>query len=394
MRPENDIIPLIVQITDITTRVVDAGDRDWVFVRVGTDEGIVGWGEASLGWQTHGVRGAIRDLEPLLIGQDPRPVERLWQTMVRGLYFKGGIVAMTAVSGIDQALWDIKAKALGVPLYELLGGPVRDRVRTYVNLGSELGGDARLPETWADAARASREAGFDAMKAYPMAPARGLEGTAVLKKTEELVAAVREAAGDDADVMVDLHGRTSPAMGIQVGLALAHLRPWFLEEPCQPGDADAIAEVARAIPVPVATGERLVTRGEFREHLDKRACAVLQPNVCYVGGVSELRRIAALAETSFVSVAPHNPNGPIGTMVSVHLALAMANFLILEQIRSDVPWRREIVDEPLETVDGYVSPPTRPGIGVELVEEVAAAHPGKAPAPHLVFAPDGSLLDW
>lgn len=384
-----------MRITAVSTRVVDAGDRDWVFVRVETDDpGLVGWGESSLGWQTNAVVGAIRDLEPLLVGQDPRPVERHWQTLTRGLYFKGGIVTMSAVSGIDQALWDIKAKALGVPLYELLGGPVRDRVRTYVNLGSELGGDARRPETWVDAARASREAGFDAMKAYPMAPARPLEGTAALRKVEELTAAVREGAGDDADVMVDLHGRTSPAMGIQVARALEPLRPWFLEEPCQPGNVDAMVEVARATRIPIATGERLVARNEFREHLEKRACAIIQPNVCYCGGVSEVRRIAAMAETSLVAVAPHNPNGPIGTMVSIHVALALPNFLILEQVRGDVPWRREIVDEPLETVDGYVLRPTRPGIGVELLEDAVAAHPGRSPRPHLELAPDGSLLDW
>ncbi len=384
-----------MRITGISTWVVDAGDRDWVFLRVETDEpGLAGWGEASLGWQTRAVLGAVRDLEPLLAGRDPRPVERHWQTLTRGPYFKGGIVTMSAISAIDQALWDIKAKALGVPLYELLGGPVRDRVRTYVNLGSELGGDARRPEAWQDAAVAVREAGFDAMKAYPMAPARPLEGTAALREMEALVAAVREGAGDDADVMVDLHGRTTPAMGIQVGRALEHVRPWFLEEPCQPGNVDAMVEVARALPIPIATGERLVTRNEFREHLEKRACAVIQPNVCYCGGVSEVRRIAAMAEASLVPIAPHNPNGPIGTMVSVHLALALPNFLILEQVRGDVSWRGEIVDHPLETQDGYVSPPTRPGIGVELVEEVAAAHPGRSPAPHLEFGPDGSLLDW
>jgi galactonate dehydratase len=183
-------------------------------------------------------------------------------------------------------------------------------------------------------------------------------------------------------------------MAIQVGRALEPYRPWFLEEPCQPGNAAAMAEVARALPIPIATGERLVTRDEFRDHLDKRACAIVQPNVCYCGGVSEIRRIAAMAEASFVSVAPHNPNGPIGTMVSIHLALAIPNFLVLEQVRGDVPWRGEVVDEPLTTDGGYVDPPTRPGIGVELVEDVAAAHPGASPRPHLVFAPDGSLLDW
>jgi galactonate dehydratase len=263
-----------------------------------------------------------------------------------------------------------------------------------VNLGSELGGDELRMEAWADAARATREAGFDAMKVYPAPPARPLEGEPFLRKVEELVAAVRGAAGDDADVMVDLHGRTTPATAIQVAHRLSALRPWFLEEPCQPGDVDAMVEVARAVDVPIATGERLITRYEFREHLERRACAVVQPNVCYCGGVSELRRIAAMAETALVSVAPHNPNGPIGAMVSVHLALALPNFLILEQVRGDVPWRREVVDEPLETRGGWVDAPTRPGIGLELVEEVAAAHPGGRARPHLRFALDGSLLDW
>jgi galactonate dehydratase len=306
-----------VQISGVSTRVVDAGDRDWVFVRVDTDEpGLLGWGESSLGWHTRAVVGAVADHEPLLVGQDPRPVERLWQTMTRGPYFKGGAVVMSAIAGIDQALWDIKAKALGVSLYELLGGPVRDRVRTYVNLGSELGGDARDPSAWADAAREARKAGFDAMKVYPVAPARPLEGTTFVRETEELVGVVRDAAGEDTNLMVDLHGRTSPAMAIQIGHALEPYRPWFLEEPCQPGNVDAMAEVARALPIPIATGERLVTRNEFKELFDKRACAIVQPNVCYCGGVSEFRRIAALAETAMVAVAPHNPNGPIGTMVS------------------------------------------------------------------------------
>lgn len=384
-----------MRISGVSTRVVDAGDRDWVFVRVDTDEpGLGGWGESSLGWHTRAVCGAVEDLAPLLIGEDPLPVERHWQTMVRGRYFAGGLVMMSAIAGIDQALWDIKAKALGVPLYQLLGGPVRDRVRMYVNLGSELGGDPTRTEEWSDAARSARDDGFDAMKIYPVAPARPLEGSELLGRTEKLVAAVREAAGNDADVMVDLHGRTTPATAIQVGRVLEPYRPWFLEEPCPPGDVEAMVEVARALPIPVATGERLATRHEFGEYLRKRACAVIQPNVCYCGGVSELRRIAALAETSFVSVAPHNPNGPIGTMASIHLALAIPNFLILEHVRADVPWRSEIVDEPLAVIDGYADPPTRPGIGVELVEEVAAAYPGTSPPPHLAFAPDGALLDW
>jgi galactonate dehydratase len=384
-----------VRISKVSTRVVDDGDRDWVFVRVETDEpDLAGWGEASLGWHTRAVVGAVDDLAPLVVGQDPRAIERLWQQMTRAPFFKGGIAVLSAVSGIDQALWDIKAKALGVPLYELLGGPVRDRVRMYPNLGSELGGHGRDPQAWADAARAACDDGYDAMKVYPAAPARALEGSSFIAETVDLVATVREAAGDDVDVMIDLHGRTSPATAIQLGNALAPLRPWWLEEPCQPGDPQATAEVARAVPIPIATGERLATVHEFRGYLDARACAVIQPNACYVGGVSGFRRIAALAETSLVAVAPHNPNGPIGSMVSIHLALALPNVLILEQVRSDVPWRDEIVDAPIRTEGGYVAAPTRPGIGVELVEEVVAAHPGRSPAPHVQAAPDGSFVDW
>jgi galactonate dehydratase len=384
-----------VRISRVSTRVVDAGDRDWVFVRVDTDEpGLFGWGESSLGWHTRAVCGAVEDLAPLIVGRDPRAIERLWQTMTRAPYFLGGAVVTSAISGIDQALWDIKAKAFGAPLFELLGGPVRDRVPMYVNLGSELGGDARDPQAWAEAGREARKAGYDAMKVYPAMPARALEGAAFLRETETLVAVVRDAAGDDANVMVDLHGRTSPAVAIQLGHALAPYRPWWLEEPCRPGNADALAQVARAIPIPVAAGERLVERDAFAELLHKRACAIVQPNVCYCGGVSEFRRIASLAETALVPVAPHNPNGPIGTLVSVHLALALPNVPILEHVRGDVPWRDELVDEPFVTTEGYAGPPTRPGIGVEVVEEVAAAHVGRSPSPHLAIAPDGSLLDW
>jgi galactonate dehydratase len=193
--------------------------------------------------------------------------------------------------------------------------------------------------------------------------------------------------------MVDLHGRTTPAVGIQVGRALAPLRPWFLEEPCPPGDVDGLVAVARAVPIPIATGERLHEPRAFRELVERRACAVVQPNACYCG-VAALRHIAATADEASISVAPHNPNGPIGAMVSVHVALAIPNLLILEQVRGDVPWRDELVDAPLTIRDGWIDAPTRPGIGVELLEEVAAAHPGGSPRPHTPLAPDGSTLDW
>jgi galactonate dehydratase len=304
---------------------------------------------------------------------------------------------MSALSGIDQALHDIKAKALGVPLYELLGGRVRDRVRLYDHLGggeSSAVYDDATPESFAERARASVADGFTALKILAVPPSRSLEGAASLRQAEALMGAVRDEVGDAVDVMVDLHGRTTAAAAIQYGLALAPFRPWFLEEPVQPGNVDALVEVARALPIPVATGERLVTRWEFREVLEKRACAVIQPDVCHCGGVAELRRIAAHAETHYIGVAPHNPLGPIATAVNIHLALAMPNFLIQEVMRADVPWRDEVVDAPLEIVDGHILPPGRSGIGVEVDEGAAAAHPYRPEPVTRAFQPDGAVADW
>jgi galactonate dehydratase len=304
---------------------------------------------------------------------------------------------MSAISGIDQALWDITAKALRVPLYQLLGGKVRDRVRTYRNLGSELGGEglaARDRGAWIDATLAAIEAGFDAVKVYPLKVGGPLERGGPLREAAELVAAVREAGGDDFDIMVDLHGRASPPTAIALANLIEPLRPWFYEEPIQPENVEAMAEIARAIRIPLATGERLATRFEFLPLLAHRACAVVQPNPCYCGGVTEIMKIASLADTHFVSVAPHNPNGPIGTMVSIHLALAMPNFLTLELVTGDVPWRWEVVDGAPVGLAGYATVSDRPGIGADVLEEVAARHPGGSKRPHLEAGSDGAVLDW
>ncbi len=304
---------------------------------------------------------------------------------------------MSAISGIDQALHDIKAKDLGVPLYQLLGGLVRDRVRLYDHLG---GGDTdavyndAAADRFAERAREIVGRGFTALKILAVPRTGMLDGVYGVRQAVGLMSAVREAVGDDVEVMVDLHGRTTPAMAIQYGHALAPLRPWFLEEPCPPGNVAALAEVARALPIPIATGERLVTRYEFREVLEQRACAVIQPDACHCGGISELKRIAAMAEPYFVSVAPHNPVGPIGTMAAIHFALSTPNFLIQEVMSADVPWRAEVVDQPLEIYQGHVLPPTRPGLGVE-VDERAAARYAQGPEPKLrYFHPDGAVADW
>jgi galactonate dehydratase len=387
-----------VKITNVETVVVNASLRNWVFVKVTTDEpGLIGWGESSLEWKTQAVVGAVNDIAPLVIGEDPRRTEHLWQVMFRQQFFKGGIVTMSAISGIDQALHDIKAKDLGVPLYDLLGGAVRDKVRMYAHLGggaSDAVYNEATPEAFAGQARATVENGFDALKILVVPPSRPLEGARALRHAKELMGAVRDAVGDDVDVMVDLHGRTTPGMAIQYGLALAPFSPWFLEEPCQPGNVDALVEVARALPIPIATGERLVTRFEFRELFDKRACTVAQPDVCHCGGISELKRIAAMAEAYFISVAPHNPLGPVATAVNVHFGLATPNFLIQEVMHGDVPWRNEVVDAPLNIDRGHVYPSSRPGIGVEIDEKAAARYPFQPETQVRVFHDDGSVGDW
>lgn len=387
-----------MNITGVSAVVVNAQMRNWVFVKVETDEGITGWGEASLEWKTRGVVGCIEDLAPLALGIDPRRIEHLYQVMNRHAFFRAGVVGMSALSGIEQACWDIFGKSLGVPVYQLLGGNVRDYVRMYDHLG---GGEMNAlylqdqPERMADRARESLADGYDAIKVLVVPMAEPLDGMAPLRHADRCMAAIREAVGDDIDIMVDLHGRTTPAMAIQFGEVLRPYRPWFMEEPCPPENVGGLAEVAQALPgIPVATGERLVTRFQFREIFERRACAVAQPDLCHCGGLWEARKIAAMAETYYISVAPHNPLGPVATAAAIQFDFATPNFLIQEAIRSDVPWRDDVVSNPVEVIDGKVALPTRPGLGIEVNEVEAAKHPFQPEILMQPFHRDGAVADW
>ncbi|MCC6341574.1 MAG: galactonate dehydratase [Bryobacterales bacterium] len=387
-----------MKITRIKTIVVNARMRNWIFVKVETDQpGLHGWGEATLEWHTKGVAGSIEDLSVLLIGQDPRRVEHLWQVMHRQYFWRGGITKFSAMSGIDQALWDIKGKDLGRPVCELLGGPVRDQLRLYDHLGGgTLEGMYRTtqPEDFADRVRYSMSQGFTAMKAMPIPVAELVENAAVLKHAERCVAAMREAAGDGIDIMLDLHARTTPAAAIQFGRRLVDYDLYWYEEPCWPEHVDALVEVARALPFPIATGERMTGRAEFREVFEKRACSVIQPDVSHCGGISEARRIAAMAETYAISVACHNPQGPISTAASLHVGFATPNYLIQEVVRKDVPWRQDVVDEPVSMKGGIALAPKRPGLGVEIDEVQAAKHPWEPEVLMNCTHKDGSVADW
>ena len=387
-----------MKITRISSLVVNANMRNWVFVKVETDQpGLFGWGEATLEWKTKGVVGAIEDISRLLVGEDPCRIEHLYQIMYRQYFWKVGIEGMTAISGIEQALWDIKGKWLNVPLYELLGGRVRDRVRVYNHLGGGVMTsmyESTAPQEFAERALSVKAAGYTAIKFMAVPRTEPVEGLQAVRYAESLVRAVREAVGPEMDLMVDLHARCLPAMAIQYCHAFEPYGLFFFEEPCPTEDIEATAQVTRASRIPIATGECLVGRHQFRELFEKRACHIIQPDLSHCGGLWEARKIAATAESYSMAVAPHNPNGPISTAVAVHFALATPNWLIQEAISSDVPWRQDVLDQPLAVQDGYIGVPDRPGLGVEIDERAAAKYPFKPEAIQRYFHPDGAVADW
>jgi galactonate dehydratase len=387
-----------MKITGISNRVVNARMRNWIFVKVETDQpGLYGWGEATLEWKAKAVTGAVEDLAVLLIGQDPRRVEHLWQVMQRQYFWRGGITDLSAISGIDQALWDIKGKELGRSVCELLGGPVRDTLRFYDHLGGgSLEGMYKTvePTEFADRMQASIAKGFTAVKAMPIPVAELIESATTLKRSAQCVAAMRAAGGDGMDIMLDLHARTTPAAAIQFGRMLVDYNIYWYEEPCWPEHVDGLVEVARALPFPIATGERLVGRWQFRELCEKRACAIVQPDVSHCGGISEARRIAAMAETYMLSVACHNPQGPISTAASLQVGFAIPNYLIQEVVREDVPWRNDVVAPPISTEGAIAHAPTAPGLGIDINEKECAKHPYQAEILMPSFRRDGSVADW
>ena len=389
-----------MKITRVSTTVVHAELRNWVFVRLETDQpGLYGWGEASLEWKTRAVAGAVADFEPMLLGEDPTRIEHLYQKLYRQSFWRLGVIGMSAISGIEQACWDILGKSLGVPVYKLLGGAVRDRVRMYTHLG---GGDMRaVYETFdsaplIDLAQRVVAQGYSAVKVVFVPYSEPLMGVETVKKFASLMERLRLALGDAIDIMIDFHGRTYPAMAIEYINAIADYRPYFCEEPVPPENVDALRQVTRAVRVPIATGERLVTRHEFREVFEKAACHVIQPDLCHCGGLAEGKKIAAMAESYFMGVAPHNPLGPVANAAALHFALSTPNFLIQEDMLADVPWRWEVVEHSLETRDGYWLPTEKPGLGIEVNEAAAAKHPFQQETIHstTIRAADGAVLDW
>lgn len=330
----------------------------WLFLKVHTDAGIVGLGEPILEGRAKTCAAAVDEIAPYLIGKDPRAVVHHWQAIYRQAFYRGGPILTSALSGIDQALWDIKGKALGAPVYELLGGPTRQRVRVYAHAGSPA------------LIQAAQEKGFTAFKTglgMPRLP-RTVENKAFVDGAAEQFARLRAAAGPEADIAVDFHGAVSPQSAKLLIKALEPHQPYFIEEPVQCQNVDLMADIARSTHLPIATGERIFTKWGFREILEKRAASILQPDLCHAGGITEVRLIAGMAEAWYATIAPHNPLGPISLAAGIQLAAAIPNFLCQEQVSlGDGYLKRPFVVE-----KGYIPIPTGPGLGIELDEKALA----------------------
>ena len=380
---------MTARIRSVEAVVVDGGMRNWVFVHVDTDDGLRGLGEATLEGKAETVVGAISDFSRLLVGEDASRIQHLWQTLYRGSFWRGGPALMSAISGIEQALWDLAGKRAGLPVHELLGGACREVVRLYAN-----GPRGETPEEYAASARAIVAQGFDALKVAPLEPTLPVDGTATIRRATEVVAAIRDAVGRDVAVAVDVHGRLSPAMSIRLARELEPLDVWFLEEPVLPENPRALADVARATSIPIATGERLFTRWGFREVVELRAAALLQPDVSHCGGLLEARTIAALGELVYAGFAPHNPLSPVNTVASAHVALASPNFVACEWVVDGPAWVGELLTEPLTIAGGVLSLPRRPGLGIELDLERCREHPYRPSDLPAFRHRDGSVADW
>ena len=349
-----------------TTRGKVSVSRNYVFVKIETDEGITGWGEATCGPLS--VATMVDEFGEVITGRDPAEIEKHWQTLYHHFHVRGGVVQMSAISGIEIALWDIKGQALGVPVYELLGGKIRDRIWTYGRW------DGRTPELAVENAMRHIEQGLTALKGDPFEH----RGIFIDRVSEELaiakMKAVREAVGDEVELFVEVHGRLAPSDAIRIGNRLEEFRPFFYEEPVPPQNLAALKKVSDNVNIPIATGERLLTKFDFAELLPLHAVDLIQPDVIQAGGILELKKIAAMAEAYYVGFQPHNPYGPFCTIAALHLDACTPNFLIQEG--GIHPWFQDatIGDFPVQK-DGYFGVPPGPGLGVAMNQEWLAANP-------------------
>ncbi|MGY6212995.1 galactonate dehydratase [Cytobacillus firmus] len=368
----------------------------WLFLKIETDEGISGWGEPVVEGRAETVKAAVNELSDYIIGRNPNDIEDIWQTLYRGGFYRGGPILMSAISGIEQALWDIKGKYYSIPVYEMLGGKARQKIKVY----SWIGGDR--PAEVAAEAKVKQEQGFQAIKMNASEEMNYIDSFSKVEAVIERVASIREALGKDFGIGVDFHGRVHKTMAKTLVKELEPYRPMFIEEPVLPENNEALREIALHTTCPIATGERMYTRWGFKQLLQDGYVDIIQPDLSHTGGILEGKKIAAMAEAYDVSIAPHCPLGPMTLASSVHLDASTPNFIIQEQsLGIHYNQGMDILDyinnpEVFAYKDGYVNIPDQPGLGIEINEEkvkqaAEAGHDWKNP---IWRHEDGSIAEW
>ncbi len=358
----------------------------WLFLKIHTDAGIVGWGEPVLEGRARTVETAVHELGRILIGEDPTRIEHLWQKCYRGGFYRGGPIMTSALSGIEQALWDIKGKAAGLPVHEMLGGRVRDRIRLYGWLNIAGTGDYV-----SEVAKAVGDRDFTAYKFVPVPACEPIETPRFIDEVIETVSNLRKTLGNDIDMALDFHGRCTPAVAKQLCRALEPFRPMFIEEPVLPTNPRAMREIKESTTIPIAAGERLFTRWDFSDLLHSQSVSIIQPDLSHVGGIFEARKIAAMAEIHDIVIAPHCPLGPVALASCLQLDACTPNFLCQEHLTLG----EGILKEPIQVENGYALIPDKPGLGVEIDEEKLAklVFDGLWETPQFTRK-DGSVTEW
>jgi len=375
--------PLPMKITKLETFHIRPR---WLFLKIHTDAGIVGWGEPVLEGRALTVETAVHELGRILIGEDPTRIEHLWQKCYRGGFYRGGPIMTSALSGIEQALWDIKGKAAGLPVHEMLGGRVRDRIRLYGWLNIAGTGDYV-----SEVAKAVGDRDFTAYKFVPVPACEPIETPRFIDEVIETVSNLRKTLGNDIDMALDFHGRCTPAVAKQLCRALEPFRPMFIEEPVLPTNPRAMREIKESTTIPIAAGERLFTRWDFSDLLHSQSVAIIQPDLSHVGGIFEARKIAAMAEIHDIVIAPHCPLGPVALASCLQLDACTPNFLCQEHLTLG----EGILKEPIQVENGYALIPDKPGLGVEIDEEKLAklVFDGLWETPQFTRK-DGSVTEW
>ncbi len=363
-------------------------------VKITTDNGLVGWGETTLEGKPRSVHAAVEELADYLIGKDPLRIEHHWQHIYRSAFFRGGNVLMTALSGLDQALWDIAGKFYNAPAYALMGGAVRDRIRVYAHWGIRDTTDEGLAASKARLEKLQKS-GYTAYKGGPGGKWRAHEPPAVIDEFVQRAYLMREWVGPDVELCFDFHGKMTPGLAIEICHELKGMRPMFVEEPVPQENVDALKQVSDHVPFPIATGERLLTRWAFREVFEKQAVSYIQPDGSHVGGISELKRVANMAEVYYMHIMPHCAIGPVALAACMQVDAVVPNFLVQEQV--DRSLGDGLLEEEWPVVNGHIELPTKPGLGFEINPAEAEQDRGEYVEElggEFFYDQDGSVADW